>query len=255
MLDNKKLKISLVAFYGNKPLELQQLIIELQQLLQQQLASNFIPYDLEQIHATIIGCEGIKTKAGIISKWFYELRNEIKYLNYAGLVNYFLTTKLLPLDISFAGYKIQQDYQFYSNNQHPYYRSFQIKKSETNILIPIVIGWSLKQIITTELDTIRRDLEQFNYLHKYHKLPQDIDNDLYLRIGTIKSNHSFDSIAAIQNQIIDYLGNRAKTTVCLSKENLAFVQYQDLSLPISTTKIYPLAELKHKTKMLRQLYR
>ena len=247
--------VSLVAYYGNKPLKLQQLITELQQLLKENLATNFIPYDLKQVHATIIGCEGVQSKSGIINKWFYDLKNEIRYIDCAGLLNYFLTSNLFSLNICFGGYKDDVDYQFLSRDRHPAVRSFQLQIAKDNTLIPIVIGWSLQeQIITTEIDNIRRNLQQFNCLHKYHKLPHDIDNDVYLRLGTIIENLSPESLADIQQKVNYYLQNKKPTIIPLNKENLAIAKYQSLSLPISTTEIYSLAKLYNNPNLIQQLY-
>lgn len=247
--------ISLVAYYGNKPSELEQLISELQQLLKDNFTTNFLPYDIKQIHGTIIGCEGVKTESGIVNKWFYTLRNEIKYIKYEGLLNYFLTSKLFPLDICFGGYQPKTNYQFLSRNRHPAVRSFQLQTSQDHTLIPIIIGWSLqKQIITTDIDNVRRNLQQFNYLHKYHKNFDDIDNDLYLRLGTIIGNFSPKSIADIQHRINYYLQNRKSLIIPLERENLSIVKYQDLTLPISTTEIYSLAKLYSNPNLIQQLY-
>lgn len=247
--------VSLVAYYGNKPLKLQQLITELQQLLKESYTNNFIPYDLEQVHATIIGCEGVKTKSGTIDKWFYALRNEIKYIDYAGLLNFFLNSNLFSLNICFGGYQDDVDYQFLSRNQHPAVRSFQLQIAKDNTLIPIVIGWSLQeQTITTAIDNLRRDLQQFNCLHKYHKFPHDIDNDVYLRLGTIIGDFTPESIADIQQKVNYYLQNKKPTTIPLNQENLAIAKYQSLSLPISTTEIYSLAKLYNNPNLIQQLY-
>lgn len=247
--------VSLVAYYGNKPLELQKLILGLQQLLRENFATNFFPYDLKQVHATIIGCEGVKTKSGIVNKWFYCLRNEIRYIDYRGLLDYFLTSNLFPLNICFGGYQDDVDYQFVSRKQHPAVRSFQLQTLKDNTLIPVVMGWSLqKQIITTDIDCIRRNLQQFNYLHKYHKSPHDIDNDIYLRLGTIIGNFTSELITTIQQKLNYYLQKKNQTIIPLNKDNLAIAKYQNLSLPISTTEIYSLAELSSNSKLLQQLY-
>ena len=258
--DRQKLQIpelpgvSLVAYYGNKPLELQQLIVELQQIIKD-IATNFIAYDIKQVHATIIGCEGVKTKSGIINKWFYSLRNEIRYINYAGLLNYFLTSQILPLNICFGGYQLNTDYKFLSRDRHPADRSFQLQTSQNNTLIPIVIGWSLQeQIITTDIDRIRLDLQQFNCLHKYHKNPDDVDNDVYLRLGTIIGEFTLELITTIKQKVDRYLQHQKPTIVPLSKDNLAIVKYQNLSLPISTTEIYSLPDLYNNPKLIQKLY-
>lgn len=258
--DRQKLQIpdipgvSLVAYYGNKPLELQQLISELQQLLKDNFATNFIPYDLRQVHATIIGCEGVKIESGIINQWFYSLRNEIRYIDYEGLLNYFLTSNVLPLNICFGGYQPHTDYQFLSRDRHPAKRSFQLQTAKDNTLIPIVIGWSLQeQTITSDIDKIRRELQQFNCLHKYHKNPDDVDNDVYLRLGTIVG-FTPEIIAAIQQKVNYYLQHQQPTIVSLSKDNLAIVKYQNLSLSISTTEIYSLSDLYTNPILIQKLY-
>lgn len=52
--------VSLVAFYGNKSPEFTLLIQELQQHLSDLLPGVFERYALESIHATLLGCEGVK---------------------------------------------------------------------------------------------------------------------------------------------------------------------------------------------------
>ena len=61
-----KANVSLVAFYGDKPIELVNSIARLQEYLtnHQLLQGKFVPYQLEQVHGTIIGCEGFKTRCG-----------------------------------------------------------------------------------------------------------------------------------------------------------------------------------------------
>ena len=246
--------VSLVAYYGKKPLALQQLIIELQQLLEEHFSKSFLAYELEQVHATIIGCEGVKTDSGIINKWFYRLRNEIKYLDSSGLLDYLLNSDLFPLDICFGGYQPNINYQFLSRNKHPSDRSCQLQTSGVNTLIPVMIGWSFKdRIITTDIDRLRRNLQQFNCLHKYHKLPQDIDNDIYLRLGTITGNFTSDLVTNIQQEINNYFQNLLPRKISFCQDNLAIVKYQDLSLPIATTTIYYLSDLNRDLNLRQQL--
>ena len=73
--------LSLVAFYGDKPSPLTDLITDLQQYLRELdlLSGKFTSYQLPQVHATLIGCEGWKTTEGIVSQWWYAKRNQTKY--------------------------------------------------------------------------------------------------------------------------------------------------------------------------------
>ena len=243
--------ISLVAFYGDKPAPLNQLIKNIQSYLSQ--LQGFAPYQIAQVHATVLGCEGSKTAAGIISKWFYLRRNEIRYLDCDNWLKYLQNCSLLPFNICFGGYKCDRDYNFLSRNQHPYGRSFQLQKVDDTTYIPVLIGWTKKDdLITLDLDQLRRDAQKFNLLHKYHSKADSVDNDFYLRLGTIHSPLSIDTVATVENQIRQILTNIPTIAISLAQKDLAFARYQDLSLSLGTTKTIPLPEIT--IKKLLELY-
>ncbi|MEY4520689.1 MAG: hypothetical protein RLZZ499_3289, partial [Cyanobacteriota bacterium] len=128
--------VSLVAFYGNKPVELASLIQKLQTHLanHQLLQDKFFPYQLTQVHGTIIGCEGWKTNLGVVNQWFQEKRQETKYIDFAGLINYLQHQVDLPITIRFAGYDRNINYNFLSRDQHLYHRSFQLQSVDDNTI-------------------------------------------------------------------------------------------------------------------------
>lgn len=257
--------LSLVAYYGAKPAALAELIQTLQQELTDKLGENFLPYALEQVHATIIGCEGTRDDRGIINHWFASLREETRYIDFTGLIDYLQQTPHLPLEITFSGYQPERDYGFLSRQQHPRDRSFsiQVVKSQTSTNqttknqnpteptgIPVLLGWSMEnELITQAIDTLRRDCQQFNLLHKYHAKPEDLDNDLYLRLGTIKGIEPRE-LNAINQQIICQLQQAIPTRISLSKDDLAIVNYQELSLPTSSTKVHKLQNLRENPERL-----
>ena len=243
--------VSLVAFYGEKPSLFNLLIENIQNSLTQ--LPEFTPYQIKQIHATLLGCEGWGTAAGIISKWFYLRRKEIRYLDYAGWLQYLQNDSCEPFDVYLGGYQSDRDYNFLSRNQHPYQRSFQLQKLNETSYIPVLIGWPQKKdLITLELDQLRRDAQEFNFLHKYHERDRSIDNDCYLRLGTINSPLSTETIATVEHQIRETLRTHSKIKLSFSQDNLAFAQYQDLSLTPETTKIIPLVEITRE--QLRGFY-
>ncbi len=247
------MNVSLVSFYGDKPVQLINLIQKLQTSLTNQLIKDkFVPYQLEQIHGTIIGCEGYKTEAGVINKWFYERREETKYIDIPGLVNYLKHQASLPLVIRFGGYDRNTDYNFLSRNQHLYDRSFQLQPAD-NQTMPVLIGWSWSDnSVSLAVDDLRRNLQQFNLLHKYHTTPKDIDNDFYLRLGTINAKLSAEEIEAIFTDIRNLLATQPALYIPITLNDFAFAQYQDLTLPTATTKIFPIAKIT--VKQLEQLY-
>ena len=231
--------VTLVALYGDKPSPLSQLIANIQNYLTK--LPKFTPYQIEQVHGTVIGCEGLKKREGIISQWFYLNRHEIRYLDCGSWLEYLQNSNFFPLNICFGGYKLDRDYNFLSRAQHPYNRSFQLQKIDNTTYIPVLIGWPKRDgLITLELDNLRRDAQKFNFLHKYHDTADRIDNDFYLRLGSINDSLSTDRVATIEHHFRQILTKRAALTISLSPKNLAFARYRDLSLPMMRTQIIPL---------------
>lgn len=234
--------VSLVAFYGKKPSEFIKLILNLQSYLHtsELIAGGFTSYELEQVHGTIIGCEGLQTEAGIVSKWFYERRNETRYIDLANFIKYFDNCPNFPISIRFGGYDRHINYNFLSRGLHPYERSFQLQSLSNGKIIPVLIGWSFRaNCISMEIDNLRCNFQQFNLLHQYYKTPDSIDNDFYLRLGTIESELTAEAIKVIENDIRHILKNKLVVDLDLDIHDLAFAQYQDLSLTPKTTKILP----------------
>lgn len=247
--------VSLVAFYQNKPSQLTNLIKIIFNCLNQFSInkSHFTNYQIEQIHGTILGCEGLSTQLGIINKWLLESRQETKYINLSGWLDYLQNQVKFPLVIRFGGYQSEVNYHFLSRKQHPSIRTFQIQSLGEEKFIPVLIGWSfVESKITLEIENIRRQAQQFNLLHKYHQIPNSIDNDFYLRLGTITGKLSVEEIALIEQEVREILQSQPPVYVSTNQNDLAFVRYQDLTLPLETTEILPLTEATEAK--LQQLY-
>lgn len=245
--------VSLVAFYGEKAPELKTLIQKLQTYLtEHKLIDSFKPYELEQVHGTIIGCEGICTKSGVVNKWYREHRQETRYIDISGLINYLQHQVSFPLNISFGGYDLNLDYNFLSRNQHPYLRSFQLQSTEDQT-IPVLIGWPWQNNkISWDIDDLRKDLQLFNLLHKYHGKSDDIDNDFYLRLGTIESQITMEVAQIITRDIRDLLASQSALSIPICLEDLVFAQYQDLSLSLDKTNI--ISTIKITPSQLEEFY-
>ena len=234
--------VSLVCLYGEKNYLLNELINTIQNYLTK--LPEFTAYQIEQVHGTILGCEGFKSTEGIISKWFELRRKEIRYLDCGGWLEYLQNDSFVPFNVYLGGYKRDRVYNFLSRNQHPYERSFQLQKLDETTYIPVLIGWSQKNnLITLDLDNLRRDAQQFNFLHKYHSKVESIDNDFYLRLGTINASLSTETIAIVENHIRQLLLKRPSIMLPICQKNLAFAKYQDLSLSLETTQTIPLTEI------------
>lgn len=245
--------VSLVAFYREKALELKALIQKLQACLtEHELIESFSPYELGQVHGTIIGCEGMKTKSGVVNKKYSDRRQETRYIDIPGFIDYLQYQVNFPLHMRFGGYNREFDYNFLSRNQHPYLRSFQLQSTEDKT-IPVLIGWPWhNNTISWKIDNLRKDLQKFNLLHKYHEKLDDVDNDFYLRLGTIESQLTIEASEIIATDIRNLLASRSALSIPIFLEDLAFAQYQDLSFNPATTKVISAAKIT--SSQLEALY-
>lgn len=232
--------VSLVAFYGKKPNAFQVIIKSLQQHLLEILSSRFESYPIEQIHTTLIGCEGLKTNRGILNKWFLEHRAEERYLNLGDFLNYLLNSDRLPIKVRIGGYHLDTNYEILSQGKHPFEHSFQILGNTV-----VLRGWSFQdRKITLALNRFRLECQDFNLLHKYHKQADSIDNDLYMRIGFLRETLSDLEREEIEQKIRYQLSHLAPVELSIDLETLKFIGYQDLSPSIDTTKVISLKDAK-----------
>ena len=249
-----KTNVSLVAFYGDKPPQLTNLIKELQTCLLscESIEDKFIPYQLEQVHGTIIGCEGRKAKSGIISQWFEKHRQKTRYIDLEGLVAHLQYQIHLPLTIRFGGYDRDREYNFHSRDRHLYFRSFQLQPAG-NTIIPVLMGWSWNNNeVSLAIDELRRKFQDFSLLHKYHATPDATDNDFYLRLGTIDTQLPAVETEEIATKVRNILAERSPLYVPINRENIAFARYQDLFLTPAKTEIVPITEIT--VERLQQMY-
>ncbi|WP_013321311.1 hypothetical protein [Gloeothece verrucosa] len=228
--------VSLVAFYGSKPPPFRNLIQQLQNYLVEELEEQFQPYVLEQIHGTMIGYEGVKTDKGILSQWFWEHRNEERYINLSASIDYIRHTQLLPLNIRLGGYHPNINYGSKNIDPSLFERSFQFINN-----FAVLRGWPFgEQQILSNLNQLRLEFQRFNLLHKYHPKADSLDNDFYIRLGVLKVKPSDEKIKLIENRIRNCLKASCLVDILVDLENLSFVGYQDTSLPVTTTKVIPL---------------
>ncbi|MEO1341024.1 MAG: hypothetical protein AAFV28_07750, partial [Cyanobacteria bacterium J06635_13] len=187
----------------------------------------------------------------VISQWFKASRQEVRPINFSGVISYLQQQIELPITIRFGGYQRDHDYNFLSRNQHPGDRSFVLQSAEKQT-IPVLIGWSWQDgAITQAIDLLRRNFQQFNLLHKYHATPEAVDNDFYLRLGTISGQLTATETNVIASEIRNLLAGFT-TDISIGLNNLSFAQYRDLQLTPATTKVIPVSLIT--ASQLEQLY-
>lgn len=238
--------VTLVAYYGkSKPILLQNLILALQKNIEQQIGSSkFEKYPLEQVHGTIIGLEG-KPIDGVILNTNYLQASRIEcQINLPDVLNWALTTNLLPLMIRIGGYDPSQAYPFASRNFHPYLRSFSIQGD-----IAVAMGWPVRKLSNgrtyypMDIDDLRRSFNDYNVLHKYHKAETDIDNDFFFVLGNVRRDQlTRTDTMRLQRVMRDVLYRYKPVDIVIKPINLSLVVYTDPKLPPPPkSKVFPLS--------------
>lgn len=231
--------VTLVAFYGEKPEPLSALIDAVQSLARRLLGNDFAPYAMEQVHATIVGLEGARCETGeFVNANYVSLRGESRVMDLLRCLEHLQRTPLLPFTVRFGGFRKDAAYPFISRGEHPFARSFTTQGARA-----VLMGWPASaQSYPQTLAHLRRELETFGVLHKYHAAPDALDNDAFMVVGQIRRNPGDD--AAIRNVIASIREQLAATStdILVDASSLRIVSYVDPSLPLDTSTALHLAD-------------
>jgi hypothetical protein len=247
-------QVALVAYYGEKPPQLLNLITTCQQQLKQALGDAFLPYEVAQAHATILGMEQ-KSAAPGENDNFAQHRHERRQMDFAGLLETVRTTASLPLTIQIGAFA-DRPYPFSSRGCTPYTRSF-TQQGDKAVLMgwPVTLAGKGRQTYPAHLDALRRSFQPFNFLHKYHRALEDVDNDFYFRIGRIDMGRvTAARLQTLAGDLRHYLSIRQPLLLPVGREQLFFVAYEDERLPTASTRCWPVDHRDLNPTMLAGLY-
>jgi hypothetical protein len=241
---------TLVAFYGPKRSPLGNLLRSWQDRLDRlirQLGAGMVfhPYPLAQVHATVLGLER-SPQRGFYNKNFHELRGRAPPMRLAELFGFILDSGHLPFDVRFGGFEDRDD-PFRSRGARPYHRSFSIQGRTA-----VVIGWpvhardgrpSTRKLPLT-LEELRRSAQKFNVLHRWHREPADVDNDLYLRLGVLGGELAESQRELVEQEMRRTLGESPPLTVRIGPYDLAVVAYPagEETLPVGRCEVVRLTD-------------
>jgi hypothetical protein len=235
-------QFTLVSFYGPKERGFARLIRHCQEAATKKLGSAFQPYDLSQVHATIIGLErfGPDFHNANFQRW----RRRRVIMDIDGFVRYLRGGRHFPIRIQVGGFAARE-YPFRSRGLTPYERSFSRQADSL-----VVIGWPAKKqtrrrtasapgrllqekdLYPPTLDLIRREAQRFGILHAHHRTTADQDNDLYFRVGLIDSKRVDPAeIGELERQMRQELSRRPPLVMELTLADLSIVAYKDRTLP------------------------
>ena len=263
-------QVTAVALYGQKPSGLRDLINEYQDLIETETKTqsglSFKPYDLDQVHATVVGLERCIGSA-LLNLNFMKWRGRPQQMNFEGLLTYFRSCAPLPFEVQIGGFQ-NREYPFTSRGQKPYERSFSVQGDKA-----VVMGWPLcgdpaaslpvsasawvveSRRYPTVLDALRRHCQHFGILHGYHRQFTDFDNDFYFRIGIFSPSAIPQGFAQqLQSKVQQHMGNRQPEVFQVTLADIFAVSYDDETLPLRASKSWSFVDNQVNDAFIQDLY-
>ncbi len=244
-----RMQFTLVAFYGPKPQTFSRFLRSCQDKLANLLRSSFHPYDIEQIHATLVGLEGIREGELILNQNFAEHRGQRLNMDFGDILRLLRSSPFLPVEIQIGGFKPYEDYAFTSRGQHPHLRTFTIQGQTA-----VVMGWPVStRREPAPLDRLRQSFQTVNVLHKFHKCSEDIDNDFFFVIGRVDRSpqeNEFD-IQEAEYVLRAHLADLHPLSVQMGLAQLLVVGYLDKQLPLATSCWFKVDDLQDDQALSR----
>jgi hypothetical protein len=245
-------QLTLISLYGDKPEKLAALIAECQDLAARVVGSAFTPYDLRQIHATIVGLER-REETVMGNANFAKYRGREVEMDFNGFLTYLRRSEQIPLEVQIGGFA-NRDYPFTSRNACPFLRSISVQGGKL-----VVLGWPIRgepREYPMVLDRLRRAAQDFGILHNYHRETNDIDNDFFFRIGMIDpTSVTLEKQSVLENQIREFLSAQPPLAVAIRLEDMFIAAYKSDQLPFSPTHGWSLADPKVTGEFVGSLYK
>jgi len=248
MISHDLMQATLVSFYGKKPKELEKFILACQKKMIEIIGTSFLPYELEQVHGTIIGLEGYRFEDKIKNANYETCLSQTRWVDPAVFLEFIRQTSINITNIKIGGYHPEFK-EFTSRDQLPYRRSFSIQNN-----IVSVMGWSIAAADGYRLlDEYRRSFNKVNVLHKWHRTPDEVDDDFYLvlgRVKQIKENEKEHLVDVMRH----YLSTQLTTYVALERDCLSVVRYIDPQLPVSSSSALSIIDKRLTPSYFLDLY-
>jgi hypothetical protein len=267
------IKVTVISLYGEKTSDFALAVTQCQQSVTQAVGSAFTPYDLRQIHATVIGLER-RIASAMFNANFAKHRGRDVLMEFDGYLAYLRGCGLLPFEVQIGGFA-NRDYPFTSRGIRPFERSFSVQEDKV-----VLMGWPIRgepfplkappatpasfsqeaRIYPTTLDSIRHAAQRFGILHGYHKALTNVDNDLFFRIGLINDPKSLkpETKTKLESQVSNVrrdLSNQPPLVIEIRLEDICVAAYEDDRLPLESTQTWSLADSRVTGGFVAGLFR
>lgn len=279
--------ITMAAFRrGTKPASLVRLlndiIGEIKRLMKRYRKAIFKPYDLYQIHATIIGMEAVVIDGKLYNHWFLENKKELRLINIQRFLDLIKrVSQRNPLftirfgcfekacctcvgESSYGWNCATSDSEFHSCDNSAYEGSF-YAYSRGDVRDVILTGWPVKgpdelHVFPHFLYDFRLAAEDAGFLDKYHgnKYPHWKDDDCFIKLGIFRGKMTYEQLRRVEERVRDYLYKykRGPVTVDIRVKDVSILLYKDPSLGKGCMiECVPLVEALDDPTRVRDLYR
>jgi hypothetical protein len=154
-----------------------------QSVVSAQLGPAFVPYSAGQVHGTLIVLAGCRDQSGaVVNQHFLEYRGERRPMDFGCALRLLEEHLAEPLIIRIGGFRAGDPLPFTSQGRPLHERSF---TGHAGALV--LMGWPAAALESAgalrPLDGLRRAMAQAGVLHRYHKVPADVDDDFHLVVG------------------------------------------------------------------------
>lgn len=234
------MQVTFAALYGKKTQKFSEFITDVQRKVSDMLKLAFSPYHIEQVHSTIIGLEYIGES---INYNYSKFRHEMREMNFEGFLHMVKSPGQFPITVKVGGFE-NREYSFRSHGGRPYLRTLAIQKNKV-----IIAGWPTKLdddglfTFPPILDNFRTACQKYNILHKYHKSPNDFDNDFHFCIGTVDTHVAIGAIKEKVESELQYQLAQSNLFLEINLGDLDIISYHDPTLPLGTTTAYSITEV------------
>jgi len=263
------MQATLISFYPKKPGNLTKFLKYCQSLVSKILGPNFRQYEIEQIHATIVGLERDETHRDMFYNQNYKkCRQRDITMDFDGFFEFLRSSRDFPFQVQVGGFQ-DRDYSLVSRGTRPFNRSYSLQGRNA-----VIIGWPIheesaapsfsghtllnqgKKIYPNTLDTIRRAAQEYGILHAYHSHPPHVDNDFYFRIGRLEDPASPNKIqkAQIESALCESLSVSKPLIINVQLSDFFVTFYDSDELPINSTTFFPFTDKKLTGAFIRSHY-
>jgi hypothetical protein len=174
--------ISAVACYGPKTGPLRDFLIEVQATIAEHV--DFLPYSLDQVHATLIALNGVPLSGPfsgtVVNEYYLTHQDQALEMDLPRVNRTLLARFADPLRVRIGGFPRHLQTPFTSRGQPLFDRGFSVQQDAF-----VLVGWPVVSFSgpARPLDELRREMNAANVLHRYHRRDGDVDNDLHLVVG------------------------------------------------------------------------